>query len=545
MKPTYEEQLESKEWQDKRQQILERDGHKCSLCGKTKHLNVHHKYYILGHLAWEYEDETFVTLCQKCHKRIHKVSKIVAYKDDRMTIVNTQLTPCYRCGGTGYFSEFKHIQYGICFRCKGACFEEFLEESDKKEYEVIKSTEEKFGFEDNIDDYDYEPIGYDEEYEKKIIEEILSKKKTLIPTGFYNEHGIPTFKIEYAKDSQEFDVFNVLYDISKLKLIKSYNSNTLIGVYTIKEGTKTIGKNAFDQIFVDDWDCGARYLCFGFNQIVIPDSVEEIEDHAFNSENIKDLKLPISLRKVGDYAFASTSIEIFTLPEKVYFVGESLFANCESLHEIHVSQRNKMYDSRNNCNAIINTHYNTIVASCSTTIIPENVEGIEAGAFESIRMDSLIIPKSVKWIDYNAFKDCKISKLYLPDSVEQIQNNWYDYNENIEQNEIHIPLSLFEKHIEAFIEWYSIIKITDESGVKIEVISMDEFIYNTDTIHITVFDNGRVLFSDRNNFRYYAIFCSKIPKENRNEIYLQEKRQHLSMVTISTHDWTKSFIAHH
>lgn len=89
-------------------------------------LNVHHKRYIIGHKAWEYDDEDLVTLCNECHTKIHKAIGAPVYSDENGYMKEVHLTPCYRCGGTGYFPEYKHVENGICFRCRGVRFEELI-----------------------------------------------------------------------------------------------------------------------------------------------------------------------------------------------------------------------------------------------------------------------------------------------------------------------------------------------------------------------------------------------------------------------------------
>ncbi len=37
------------------------------------------------------------------------------------------LKPCYRCHGTGYFPEYNHVEDGICFRCRGAKYEQLID----------------------------------------------------------------------------------------------------------------------------------------------------------------------------------------------------------------------------------------------------------------------------------------------------------------------------------------------------------------------------------------------------------------------------------
>ena len=71
-KLTYAEQLKHPNWQRKRLSILERDGWKCVACqADEKTLHVHHKTYIKGRSAWEYEDSNFEALCEECHETAH------------------------------------------------------------------------------------------------------------------------------------------------------------------------------------------------------------------------------------------------------------------------------------------------------------------------------------------------------------------------------------------------------------------------------------------------------------------------------------------
>ena len=67
-KLTYAEQLARPEWQKKRLEILNRDEFRCNTCeSNDKTLHVHHKIYLKGRMAWDYEDDNFETLCKDCH----------------------------------------------------------------------------------------------------------------------------------------------------------------------------------------------------------------------------------------------------------------------------------------------------------------------------------------------------------------------------------------------------------------------------------------------------------------------------------------------
>lgn len=66
----YRAYLLSKEWKEIREIILERDGYRCSKCGSERNLEIHHLNY--KHIFFEkFFQEDLITLCEKCHKKIH------------------------------------------------------------------------------------------------------------------------------------------------------------------------------------------------------------------------------------------------------------------------------------------------------------------------------------------------------------------------------------------------------------------------------------------------------------------------------------------
>lgn len=82
---SYEEQYQHPFWRRKSNEILERDDYTCKCCGsKTKNLHAHHLYYEKDVHVWEYDNEALVTLCNDCHKNIHKdlqkLSGIIAFR---------------------------------------------------------------------------------------------------------------------------------------------------------------------------------------------------------------------------------------------------------------------------------------------------------------------------------------------------------------------------------------------------------------------------------------------------------------------------------
>lgn len=86
---------------------------------------------------------------------------------------------------------------------------------------------------------------------------------------------------------------------------------------------------------------------------------------------------------------------------------------------MRVESENPVYDSRNNCNAIIETASNTLIRGCKNTIIPNNIKSIGESAFSfCTSLTSISIPISVT---SEAFTDCTdLTTLFLPTSVESI-----------------------------------------------------------------------------------------------------------------------------
>ncbi|MBR6648096.1 MAG: leucine-rich repeat domain-containing protein, partial [Bacteroidaceae bacterium] len=114
----------------------------------------------------------------------------------------------------------------------------------------------------------------------------------------------------------------------------------------------------------------------GCENTVIPNSVTTIGKGAFRRcSALTNVTIPNSVTSIGDYAFyfcdALTGI---TIPNSVTCIGEAAFSNCSALTSITVSKDNPVYDSRDNCNAIIETATNTIILGCKNTVVPDGVK---------------------------------------------------------------------------------------------------------------------------------------------------------------------------
>ena len=174
--------------------------------------------------------------------------------------------------------------------------------------------------------------------------------------------------------------------------------------------------------------------CSGLTSIVVEDG-NTVYDSRDNSNAIietstntliagcKNSKIPNSVNSIGDGAFSGCSgLTSVIIPSGVTSIGESAFSNCSRLTSIVVEDGNTVYDSRDNCNAIIETSTNTLISGCQNTKIPNSVAHIGEYAFSSCSgLKNIIIPEGVKTIGSYAFLFCfDLEGIELPSSLTNI-----------------------------------------------------------------------------------------------------------------------------
>ena len=193
----------------------------------------------------------------------------------------------------------------------------------------------------------------------------------------------------------------------------AFNERTKLTNIEIPSSVTSIGERAF-------------MGCSGLTGIEIPSSVTSIGEKAFmGCSGLTGIKIPAGVTSIGSSAFYGcsrlTSIEI---PAGVTSIGYGAFYGCSGLTSINVEAGNVSYDSRDNCNAIIEKATNTLIQGCNNTKIPSGVTKIGSFAFDGCSgLTSIEIPVGVTEIGSFAFDDCSgLTGIKIPSSVTSIGN---------------------------------------------------------------------------------------------------------------------------
>lgn len=143
--------------------------------------------------------------------------------------------------------------------------------------------------------------------------------------------------------------------------------------------------------------------------IEIPNTITMIGASAFyHCSSLTSITIPGSVTSIGSSAIAAcANLLSVKIPSSVKTIGDYNLTECYQLQEIWVDPANTVYDSRDNCNALIKTATNELLVGCGSSIVPATVEAIADHAFQGVSgLTSVTVPASVTKIGYQAFAGC-------------------------------------------------------------------------------------------------------------------------------------------
>ena len=160
------------------------------------------------------------------------------------------------------------------------------------------------------------------------------------------------------------------------------------------------------------------------NVITLPSTIKRVCDEAFMyCSYTEKINLPEGLESIGSRAFGCTDVDEIHIPASVRYMGHAPFMWAGNT-AITVDAANPYYDSREDCNAIIETETNTLIQGSAYTRIPESVTTIGVNAFGCYHgLESIDIPESVTALNDSAFMFCyNLERIKLSDGLKKIGN---------------------------------------------------------------------------------------------------------------------------
>lgn len=240
----------------------------------------------------------------------------------------------------------------------------------------------------------------------------------------------------------------VFWGCSKIKSISIPEGVTEIGEYSFCEcrglekvslptTIKTIGFVAFS-------------YCTNLTDINLPNGIESIGNRAFSHcESSTEIELPSSITSIGNGAFEYCyNLKSIFIPKNLTSIGDCAFSFCKGLKSLSVDPNNLVYNSRNNCNAIVRSEDNTILFGSGSTVFDESITSIGDYAFWGNNLIvEIYIPNTISSIGNGAFRDCiNLKKVSIPNSITTINDYAFESCSNLEVLDWHDGITNIGKY---------------------------------------------------------------------------------------------------
>ncbi len=257
----------------------------------------------------------------------------------------------------------------------------------------------------------------------------------ILASAFCNSNNLKKIKLGANTRIDEINTFNDMYGLEEILVSEDnsyyksidgvlFNSSIMtlikfptaknITKYTVPSGVKTIGPFAFEDSRL--------------KEVVLSESVEEVDFQAFAYTNIENIVLNEGLLRIQEDAFrASDKIKTIYIPSTVVTIASTAFTTCYSLTEINVSSLNANYIS-DNYGVLYSNNFEMLIAypagrSDVSYPVANGTKRIFEEAFRGRSLVDVSLPDGLRRIDSYAFRECrKLQNINLPESLEYIGN---------------------------------------------------------------------------------------------------------------------------
>lgn len=158
---------------------------------------------------------------------------------------------------------------------------------------------------------------------------------------------------------------------------------------------------------------GIDYSIINYNEVTVqtvyPDILDSNEGAISIPSSVTYEGTTYTVKEIHMLAFQDCQDQLreITIPASIVEIGTDAFVGCSNLERIVVEDGNTIYDSREQCNAIIQTNSNTLIVGCRNSFIPNTVTTIGSNAFKWSSIETITIPSSVTMIGKEAFANCE------------------------------------------------------------------------------------------------------------------------------------------
>ena len=207
--------------------------------------------------------------------------------------------------------------------------------------------------------------------------------------------------------------------------------------------------------------------CPYLTSVTLGNKVKSIGAEAFAyCGDLTSVNIPNSTTTIGRSAFRyCESLTSISIPKNLTSIGNEAFFGCNNISSLKVESGNTVYDSRDNCNAIIITSGNTLMLGCKTSTVPDGITSIGNYAFNNCKgLTEITIPNSVTSIGTGAFSQCEsLRNITIPNSITRIMNNTFQNCSNL--TKISLPNTITKIGGSVFRDCVSLSSITIPKSV--------------------------------------------------------------------------------